>query len=170
MDDAAERLEGWVRQHQPVVYRAAWLILRDPAAAEDVAQETFLRAYRNADRLAADSEARPWLYRIAVNLALNRVRSRRREQRAVSRVTPDRPGWDDDAAEAGVGDDSVSRALRRLPDRLRVPVILRYYLDLPEKEIARALGIRPGTTKSRLHEARRLLAADQSIAAAAGRE
>ncbi len=46
MTDTAERLEGWVRQHQAIVYRAAWLILRDEAAAEDVAQETFLRAYR----------------------------------------------------------------------------------------------------------------------------
>ena len=169
MTDRAERLEGWVRLYQPVVYRAAWLILRDRAAAEDVAQETFVRAFRNADRLAPEADARPWLYRIAVNLALNRIRSRRREERAVTRLAHRQAGWEDDVSERGAGDDSVASALRRLPDRLRVPVILRYYPDLPEKEIARALGIRPGTTKSRLHEARRLLAADRSIAAAAGR-
>ena len=169
MTDTAERLEGWVRQLQPVVYRAAWLILRDEAAAEDVAQETFLRAYHNAHRLAPEADARPWLYRIAVNLALNRIRSRRREDRAVTRLGPRAALWEDAASERGAGDDSVADALRRLPDRLRVPVILRYYLDLSEKEIAKALGIRPGTTKSRLHEARRVLAADHSIAAAAGK-
>lgn len=158
-----------MRQHQPVVYRAAWLILRDEAAAEDVAQETFIRAYRNAHRLDADADARPWLYRIAVNLALNRIRSRRREDRAVTRLGPRTTLWEDAASERGAGDDSVTEALRRLPDRLRVPVILRYYLDLSEKEIAKALGVRPGTTKSRLHEARRLLAADHSITAAAGK-
>ena len=169
MTDTAERREGWVRSHQPVVYRAAWLILRDEAAAEDVAQETFIRAFRNADRLSPGSDARPWLYRIAVNLTLNRMRSRRREERAVTRLGPRSALFEDAASERGAGDDSVSDALRRLPERLRVPVILRYYLDLSEKEIARALGVRPGTTKSRLHEARRLLAADRSVAAAAGR-
>lgn len=169
MTDAADRLEGWVRLHQPVVYRAAWLILRDEAAAEDVAQETFVRAFRSADRLEAGADARPWLYRIAVNLALNRIRSRRRESRAITRLGSSVAQSVDDVSERGAGEDAVARALRRLPDRLRVPVILRYYLDLSEKEIARALGVRPGTTKSRLHEARRLLAADQSVAAAAGR-
>ncbi|MDQ3679069.1 MAG: sigma-70 family RNA polymerase sigma factor [Actinomycetota bacterium] len=169
MTDTGERLEGWVRLHQPVVYRAAWLILRDDAAAEDVAQETFLRAFRNADKLEPEADARPWLYRIAVNLALNRLRSRRREARAVTRLGPRVALWEDDASERGVGDNTVADALRRLPDRLRVPVILRYYLDLSEKDIARALGVRAGTTKSRLSEARRLLAADKSIATAAGK-
>jgi len=169
MTDTAERLEGWVREHQPVVYRAAWLILRDEAGAEDVAQETFIRAYRNAHRLEPEADARPWLYRIAVNLALNRMRSRRREDRALTRLGPRIARSEEAASERGAGDDSVADALRRLPDRLRVPVILRYYLDLSERDIAKALGVRPGTTKSRLHEARRLLAADHSIAAAAGR-
>ena len=168
MAQAMECLEQWVAAHQAVVYRAAWLILRDRAAAEDVAQETFIRAYRKAEGMDPDADVAPWLYRIAVNLSLNRLRSRRREERALARV--DQPGlFQDDAAERGATTASVAEALLRLPDRLRVPVILRYYLDLPEREIARALGVRPGTTKSRLHEARRLLAADESIAAAASR-
>ena len=166
MEEAAERLEQWVSLHQPVVFRAAWLILRDRHGAEDVAQETFLRAFGNAHRLGSDSDARPWLYRIAVNLALNRLRSQRREERALSRLDPRRPSVDD-VSQPGGHDPSVADALRRLPDRLRVPVILRYYLDLPEKEIARALDTRPGTVKSRLHQARQLLAVDESITATA---
>ncbi|MDP8992896.1 MAG: sigma-70 family RNA polymerase sigma factor [Actinomycetota bacterium] len=165
MSEAEERLERWVTLHQPVVYRAAWLILRDRAGAEDVAQETFLRAFRHAHRLGDDADVRPWLYRVAVNLALNRLRSRRREERALSRLGPPRLRADEEGQGFAL-DSPVADALRRLPDRLRVPVVLRYYLDLSEKEIARALGIRPGTTKSRLHQARRLLAADESITAA----
>lgn len=170
MEEAAERLERWVVLHQPVVYRAAWLIVRDRSAAEDVAQETFLRAFRNAHRLPSDADARPWLYRIAVNLVMNQLRSRRRERRAMTRIEPAPQLWEDDLPARGVGDNPLAEALRRLPDRLRVPLILRYYLDLSEKEIARAVGVRPGTVKSRLHEARRLLAADASISAAAGKE
>ena len=168
MTEAEERLERWVTLHQPVVYRAAWLILRDRDAAEDVAQDTFIRAFRNAHRIEAEADPRPWLYRIAVNLALNRLRSRRREERALARLDRGGAVWEDDASGAAAGDTSVSEALGRLPDRLRVPVILRYYLDLSEKDIARALGVRPGTTKSRLSEARRLLAADRSLSAGVG--
>lgn len=162
-------LERWVTEYQPVVYKAACLILRDPVAAEDVAQETFLRAYRAAGRLQPGSEVRAWLYRIATNLALNQIRSRRREQAALNKIG--------DAAEQAPSDDLAERratrlvvadALNRLPDRLRVPVILRYYLDLSERDIAATLGVRPGTVKSRLHEARRQLEADAALASAAG--
>ena len=63
---------------------------------------------------------------------------------------------------------TVVAALQRLPVALRVPVVLRYYADLSERDIARAIGRRPGTVKSRLHEARRRLAADPALSALAG--
>ena len=81
MDDDREEgfrlLEQWVGDHQAAIYRAARLILRDPAAAEDVAQETFVRAYQAQSRVEPRDVGR-WLRRIAVNLALNRLRSRSR--------------------------------------------------------------------------------------------
>jgi len=159
-------LERWVTAYQPVVYRAAYLILRDSSAAEDVAQETFIRAFRAAHRMDPGEGARAWLYRIAVNTALNEVRRRKRETAAVERVrpimiTPDLTDARDTAAV-------VAEAIDRLPDRLRVTVICRYFLELSEREISQALKIRPGTVKSRLHEARRLLAGDDDIAVAAG--
>lgn len=161
-----ELLERWVAQHQPVVYRAAYLVLRDHDAAEDVAQEAFIRAYRAADRLEPGSNVRSWLYTIATNTALNRLRSQKRERGALARL-PVRDGHDDPTDERATR-SAVGEALERLPDRLRVPVVLRYYLDLPERDIARELGVRPGTVKSRLHEARRKLAEDADMAIAAG--
>ena len=160
-----EMLERWVREHQAVVYRAACLILRDRRAAEDVAQETFLRAARAADRLDPGAVIRPWLYRIAVNLSLDRLRSQRRERRALDQLAalPESGHRGDELFEHRMRRVVVAEALERLPDRLRVPVILRYYLDLSEEDIARVLGIRRGTVKSRLHAARSVLAGDESI-------
>jgi RNA polymerase sigma-70 factor (ECF subfamily) len=167
MDDRKEQamaeLERWVTTFQPVLFRAAYLILRDVQGAEDVAQETFLRAYSAALRREPGEFVRSWLYRIAVNTALNELRRQKRETSAVARLGGDEvidPGERSDT-ESVVGD-----AVDRLPDRLRVAVICRYFLDLSENEMASVLRVRPGTIKSRLHEARRLLAADQSLIAA----
>ena len=161
-EEAFRLLEQWVTEHQAALYRAACLILGDPAAAEDVAQETFVRAYR-AGLHVEPSDARRWLRRIAVNLALNGLRSRTREERALTRASA-RPSRAADPADQGVGRLDTKAALARLPERLRLPVILRYYADLSERDIASALDVRVGTVKSRLHEARRALAADLSIA------
>ncbi|HEU5002530.1 MAG TPA: sigma-70 family RNA polymerase sigma factor [Actinomycetota bacterium] len=163
-----ELLERWVDEYQPRVYLAACLILRDPAAAEDVAQETLVRAAAASRKIAPGADASRWLSRVAVNLSLNILRSRRREERALARHGPSDdvgPGGHEEV-EARLTAATVAEALGKLPDRLRVPLVLRYYLDLTEREMAALLGIRPGTVKSRLHEARGLLAMDASIEAA----
>lgn len=156
-------LERWVTTFQPVVFRAAYLILRDTQAAEDVAQETFLRAYNAALRMDPGDGVRSWLYRIAVNTSLNELRRRKRETAAVTRLDRDRG---DDPSERSDTQSVVSEAIDRLPERLRIAVICRYFLDLSEAEMAAALKVRPGTVKSRLHEARKLLAGDQALVAA----
>ena len=79
------------------------------------------------------------------------------------------PGADPEARAAqGEVAETVLAALQQLPLSLRVPVVLRYYADLSERDIALAIGRRPGTVKSRLHEARRRLAADPALCALAG--
>lgn len=163
---AMRLLERWVTAYQPVVYRAAYLILRDTAAAEDVAQETFLRAFRAAHRVDPGEGVRAWLYRIAVNTALNEVRRRKRESTAIGRMPS--IGAVADATDTRDTAAVVGEAIDRLPERLRVAVICRYFLDLSEREISQVLRVRPGTVKSRLHEARRLLAGDDAMAIAAG--
>ena len=162
-EQAMRSLERWVTTFQPVVFRAAYLILRDAQAAEDVAQETFIRAYNAALRMDPGDGVRSWLYRIAVNASLNELRRRKRETAAVTRL--DRDGGVD-PSERSDTQTVVAEAIDRLPDRLRVAVICRYFLDLSEAEMAVALKVRPGTVKSRLHEARKLLAGDHSLTAA----
>jgi RNA polymerase sigma-70 factor, ECF subfamily len=167
MDEKREQamvsLERWVTAYQPVVFRAAYLILRDTQAAEDVAQDTFIRAYNAALRMDPGDGVRSWLYRIAVNTSLNELRRRKRETKAVSRMDRDTSFDPSDRSDTQA---VVAEAIDRLPDRLRVAVICRYFLDLPEAEMARVLKVRPGTVKSRLHEARQMLAGDQSLVAA----
>jgi RNA polymerase sigma-70 factor (ECF subfamily) len=167
MDERREQamvmLERWVTAYQPVVFRAAYLILKDKQAAEDVAQDTFLRAYNAALRMDPGDGVRSWLYRIAVNTSLNELRRRKRETKAVSRLDKD-TGFD--PSDRSDTQTVVSEAIDRLPDRLRVAVICRYFLDLSEVEMARVLKVRPGTVKSRLHEARKMLAGDQSLVSA----
>lgn len=161
-----DRLQQWVELHQPTVFRAAYLILKDADDAADVAQDTFLRAWRAADRVTDEQGVRPWLYRIAVNTAINHLRKRKRERAALSRIGA--PVAVPDPTDARATAAVVAEAVDRLPDRLRVAVVCRYFLDLSEAETARTLRVRPGTVKSRLFEARRLLATDDGLAMAAG--
>lgn len=167
MDERREQalvmLERWVTAYQPVVFRAAYLILKDKQAAEDVAQDTFIRAYNAALRMDPGEGVRSWLYRIAVNTSLNELRRRKRETAAVSRMEK---STSFDPSDHSDTQSVVADAIDKLPDRLRVAVILRYFLDLSEVEMARVLQVRPGTVKSRLHDARKLLAGDESLVAA----
>lgn len=162
-EQAMTMLERWVTAYQPVVFRAAYLILRDKQAAEDVAQDTFIRAYNAALRMNPGDGVRSWLYRIAVNTSLNELRRRKRETTAVTKLDKD---TESDPTDRSDTQAVVSEAIDRLPDRLRVTVICRYFLDLSEAEMARVLKVRPGTVKSRLHEARQMLAGDQNLVAA----
>lgn len=144
-----------VEQYQEVAFRAAYLIVRDAAAAEDVAQDAFIRAYRALHTFRAGEPFRPWILRIVTNTAINEVRARQRRTGLLGRVAalttsvaapPDIKLGDDDAT-------MLARAINELPLDDRVVLHLRYFLDLPEREIAATIGKPSGTVKSRLHRA-----------------
>lgn len=145
-----------VERYQEVAFRAAYLVTRDAAAAEDVAQDAFVRAFRQLRAFRVDEAFRPWLLRIVTNLALNEVRRRKRKQAAWSRLVTFR-GRDEPPLEAAVVIQEEQRrlwdAISGLPENDRVVLYLRYFLELPEREIAAAIGCAPGTVKSRLHRA-----------------
>ncbi len=133
------------RRHWPRAHRAAWLVLHDATAAEDVAQEAFLAAVRALDRFDRRRPFGPWLHRIVVNRAIDYARARElRREVADAGIEPavvDRP----DAP----GDD-VLAALAALPPDQRAVIVMRHLLGFTPGEIASALGLPRGTVNSRL--------------------
>jgi RNA polymerase sigma-70 factor, ECF subfamily len=166
-----ELLGDWVGARYGRAYRTAALICGNPADAEEAVQDAFLRAWRFRDALPTDGRRDAWLYRVLVNACYSKLRKevprRERERQTLDpdggpSATTESP---EHGAERSVLADALSSTLQDLPEQLRVVVILRYYADLSEREIAIAIRRRPGTVKSRLHEARRRLAADARLAA-----
>ena len=145
----AEALEQLFRRHWPAAHRAAFLVVHDARAAEDIAQEAFLAAVRALDRFDRRRPFAPWLHRIAVNRAIDfaRARALRREvgaDVAVDRAAPPaRDGWS----------DAVVAALAELDPEHRAVVVLRYLLEYTPGEIARLLDLPRGTVNSRLRRA-----------------
>ena len=142
---SAEAFAELFRRHWPRAHRAAWLVVHDATAAEDVAQEAFLAAVRALDRFDRRRPFAPWLHRIVVNRAIDYARARelRREVADVG-VEPAAP----DRAEAP-GDDVVA-ALAALPPDQRAVIVMRHLLGFTPGEIASALGLPRGTVNSRL--------------------
>ena len=145
-----------VRQHQEVVFRFAWLLLDDADEAEDVAQETFLRAFRALHTFEMERPLRPWLLQIARNLAFNRRRSLRRYVAALKEWFYSQPHATDDPIRH-LSQIAASEELRQAVQRLDAPsqevIYLRYFLELSVAESAEALDVAPGTVKSRLSRA-----------------
>jgi RNA polymerase sigma-70 factor, ECF subfamily len=168
-DEGAVR--ALVQHHNRRLFRVARGIVRDDAEAEDIVQETYVRAFTNLDAFRGDSRLGTWLTRIAINEALGRLRRRRpRAELAeleaagadAARVIPfPSPPPADPEAEAGRAE--VRRLLEQcidaLPAPLRLVVILRDVEGLSTEATAAALGIRPETAKTRLHRGRRRMRA-----------
>jgi len=166
-------LADWLEEGYVASFRTACLILGNRADAEEAVQDAYLRAWRFRDSLSGVPSIRPWLYRVVVNSCYSKLRSEipHRDRRAGDEPLVHLPapgGGPEVGAERDEEAALVLAALQRLPVSLRVPVVLRYYADLSERDIARAIGRRQGTVKSRLHEARRRLAADPALFALAG--
>ncbi len=158
--------EALVRRHQTRIVNYAMAIVKDPADAEDVAQETFIRAYRSLARFRGDSSFKTWLYTIATNAARTGLGRRGRRSRvedgslddeAGPLAAADVPAGDADAETALVRREAIDRALAALPQDLRVAVVLRDVEGLDYKEIAAATGAPIGTVESRIFRARRRL-------------
>jgi RNA polymerase sigma-70 factor (ECF subfamily) len=148
-----------VSRYQEPVFRLAYLVLRDADEAADVAQETFIQAFLSLERFDAERPFRPWLMRIAVNRARNRRRSLGRYLANVRRLLEKnpQPTASADATHQIVQSHWQAERLWQAVERLnpigREVIYLRYFLDLSEAEMSEALGVAPGTVKSRLHRA-----------------
>src|SRR5207253_8567364 len=140
-------LESLFRHHWPRAYRAAYLVVHDAAAAEDIAQESFLSAVRSLDRFDRRRPFGPWLHRIVVNRAIDwsRARALRRELAADGVAEPA-------AAEPEPGGraEELAAALAALGAEQRAVIVLRYLLEYTPGEIAELLDLPRGTVNSRL--------------------
>lgn len=144
---SAAALEQLFRLHWPRAYRAAFVVVGDAAAAEDIAQESFLAAVRALDRFDRRRPFGPWLHRIVVNRAIDwaRARALRREIGVEGLAEP--------AAlerEGGGRADELVAALATLGVEQRAVIVLRYLLDYTPGEIAELLDVPRGTVNSRL--------------------
>ena len=152
-----------VGEHQEAIFRLAYLILGDPDDAKDVAQETFIRAFRSLDRFEEHRPLKPWLLRIATNLSRNQRRASGRYWAALTRFGRREIDNKRNVAEEASTQLEKSRtlwtAVRRLRQADQEVIYLRYFLDLSVGETATALEIAPGTVKSRLHRSLRRLEA-----------
>ena len=169
-----EAFEQFVRAHQEQVYRLALRTLGDPFEAEDVAQEVFVTVFVQIERFRGQSRLSTWLYRVAVNHCLNRLRYLRRRglgrrtslheeggasalQEASTHGAPTlggRPPRPDEWAEGLELERHLHRALQALNDEHRLLVVLRDLEGMSYEQITEITGLPLGTVKSRLHRAR----------------
>jgi RNA polymerase sigma-70 factor, ECF subfamily len=154
-----DELRTWLEDGYASSVRTAYLILGNRPDAEDAVQESFLRAWKFRDSLVTGSSFKPWLYRVVVNTCNSKLRKEipHRSRRHPDDDVGDVAAIDDRINQVAVTNDVVA-ALRDLPAHLRIVIVLRYYADLSERDIAAVIGRQPGTVKSRLNEARRRLA------------
>jgi RNA polymerase sigma factor (sigma-70 family) len=163
-ESQVDNLEAWLAEGYPQSVRTAYLILGNRLDAEDAVQEAFLRAWRFRDSLSKETSFKPWLYRVVVNTCNSKLRQEipRRDLRSIEDDLASLTSLEDIPTRISVASD-VLAALRDLPQHLRIVVVLRYYADLSEREIAIAIDRKQGTVKSRLNEARRRLAVHPAL-------
>lgn len=140
-----------------VAYRTALGITRDPHLAADIAQDVAIKALQHASSVRDPRALDAWLHRATVRTAIDQYRRRERQRTADTRYVED-PVHQDEAIDPGLR--AVVELLGPLPYRQRAAMTLRYVHDLPDREIAQALGCRTGTARSLLSRATAALRAE----------
>jgi RNA polymerase sigma-70 factor (ECF subfamily) len=143
-----EALEELFRRHWRRAHRAAFLVVGDAAAAEDIAQESFLAAIRALDRFDRRRPFGPWLHRITVNRAIDFARARKLRRESVLADATESAALED----AGLSDELIA-ALSELSPEHRAVIVLRYLLGYTPGEIGEILGLPRGTVNSRMRRA-----------------
>jgi len=147
-----------IKRYQHPVYAVAVQITRDRGAAQDIAQDTFISAFKALKNLRSENSFAPWLRSIARNLALSwrkeqgRFASLEAGGTLASSSKPPRIEAEAESVEAEAFRGEVEQILSSLSDALRFPILLCYLNDLPTAEAARFLGIKESTLRKRLHD------------------
>ncbi len=162
MDEARDReLEAVVRQHVRFIYQIAYLVLRNHHDAEDATQETFVRVWRNRNRLHEVRDMRSWLARIAWRVALDRRKSTAEVSLADAAETVLNLYTSGESAEKIACDKQMTvllgQLITSLPNKLRDPMLLSLNLELSHAEISKVLSIPESSVRTRLFRARQIL-------------
>lgn len=164
-----KQFEAEALPHMDALYRTALRMTKNQTDAEDLVQETMVKAYRFWDKFEPGSNCRAWLFKIMTNIFINEYRSKSRTPVSVdlddiddnflygqlATVTLDRNP--EEELFAKVFDDDVKKAIEELPDDFRLVVVLSFLEGFSYQEIADIVDLQLGTVKSRLHRGRKLL-------------
>ncbi len=157
-----------VELYKDKVYQLCYRMLGNRHEAEDMAQEAFIRAYINISRFNTDLKFSTWLYRIATNLCIDRLRKKKPDYYLDAEVTGtdgltmySQVATDTDLPEDNLVSmelaETIERAILRLPEKYRTVIVLKYIEELSLKEISEILDIPVGTVKTRIHRGREAL-------------
>jgi RNA polymerase sigma-70 factor (ECF subfamily) len=157
-ESRAALLERLYREHSDRIYGLCLRMSGDRVRATELAQDVFVRAWEQLDRLRPDSDAGAWLWRLATNVVLNEMRS---DRRRLARVAPVAEPGRLERAELGtplpVRRLSLDAAIARLPERAREVFVLHDVEGFAHAEVAGMLGVAEGTVRAHLHRARSLM-------------
>ena len=161
-----DEFQSIVEQHTDLVYNVAYRMMNNTQDAEDITQETFLSAYRAWNSFRGGSSVSTWLYRIAVNACLMRLRKEKRARALTDTGYQDQdiidwiPSGEDGPEKLAVNAElrgEMERAISELAPDLRAAIVLRDIQELSNPEAAETLGISVSSLKARLHRGRVLL-------------
>jgi RNA polymerase sigma-70 factor, ECF subfamily len=169
-----EVFDELVSRHTQTLYYIAYGLLNNPQDAEEVVQDTFVRAYKALDKFRGDSSFKTWINRIVMNLSRNKYHWNRRRGSEVNLSLyqpgnklgeddereiqlPDNKMKPDNLIEAAELEQTVLLGFENLPKKLKEAMVLRHVNDMPYEKIAEALDCKVGTVKSRLSRGRELL-------------
>lgn len=148
-------MERLYHEHSGRVYSVVRRLAGDDALADDLAQEAWIRAFEKLELFRGDASFGTWMYRLATNTALNRLRSDSRHRELESEAPVDGiHGSTPDVDDAVINQKVLQEALDRLPDGYRRVLVLHDVEGLTHQEISDALDVAVGTSKSQLHKAR----------------